>query len=50
MPLAQTEDGTRIDFEICGSGPLALLLLHGWGASASYGRKMVSHLLASAKC
>jgi non-heme chloroperoxidase len=42
--LAQTEDGTRIDFETCGSGPLALLLLHGWGGSASYWRKMVSHL------
>jgi non-heme chloroperoxidase len=44
MPFAHTEDGTRIQYETCGSGTLAVVLLHGWGGSASYWREMISYL------
>jgi non-heme chloroperoxidase len=44
MPLARADDGVRINYETFGSGPLSLVLLHGWGGSASYWREMVSHL------
>jgi non-heme chloroperoxidase len=44
MPFAQTQDGLRICYETHGSGQLPLLLLHGWGGSASYWRELVQHL------
>jgi len=44
MPFAQSEGGVRIDYEIFGTGPLPLLLLHGWGGSASYWREMVRQM------
>lgn len=44
MPFAQTDDGTRIAYEIYGSGGLKMILLHGWGGSSSYWRDFVSHL------
>jgi pimeloyl-ACP methyl ester carboxylesterase len=44
MPFAQAQDGVRIDYEIFGAGPLPLVLVHGWGGSASYWREMVTHL------
>jgi non-heme chloroperoxidase len=44
MPVAQSDDGARISYETSGNGSLPLVLLHGWGGSASYWREMVSHL------
>src|ERR1700676_2332874 len=44
MPEARADDGIRINYETVGSGPFSLVLLHGWGGSASYWREMVSHL------
>ncbi len=44
MPFAQASDGTRIAYEIHGNGGLKMILLHGWGGSASYWRDLVSHL------
>jgi len=44
MPFAQSQGGVRIDYEIFGTGPLPLLLLHGWGGSASYWREMVQQM------
>jgi non-heme chloroperoxidase len=44
MPAAHSDDGVRINYETFGSGSLSLVLLHGWGGSASYWREMVSHL------
>ncbi|HET9307275.1 MAG TPA: alpha/beta hydrolase [Candidatus Sulfotelmatobacter sp.] len=44
MPFAQAEDGVRIAYETHGSGNLKIILLHGWGGSASYWRDLVSHL------
>ena len=44
MPFAQTDDGTRIAYETHGSGNLKIILLHGWGGSASYWRELVTHI------
>ncbi|HEX6505284.1 MAG TPA: alpha/beta hydrolase [Terriglobales bacterium] len=44
MAFAQTDDGTRIAYESHGSGALKIILLHGWGGSASYWRDLVSYL------
>ena len=44
MPFAQTDDGVRIAYETHGNGKLKIILLHGWGGSASYWRDLVSHL------
>ena len=44
MPYAPSEDGIRLEFETFGSGSLPVILLHGWGGSASYWREMISHL------
>src|SRR5438309_10609770 len=44
MPFARSDDGTRIHYETAGAGPLALMLLHGWGGSAGYWREMVGRL------
>jgi pimeloyl-ACP methyl ester carboxylesterase len=44
MPFAQTDDRTRIAYEVHGSGSLKMVLLHGWGGSSSYWRDLVSHL------
>jgi non-heme chloroperoxidase len=44
MPFTQSDDGVRISYEISGDGSLPLVLLHGWGGSASYWREMVSQL------
>jgi len=44
MPVAQSDDGARISYEPSGNGALPLVLLHGWGGSASYWREMASHL------
>ena len=44
MPFAQADDGTRIAYESHGAGSLKVLVLHGWGGSASYRRDLVSHL------
>ena len=44
MPFAQADDGTRIAYESHGIGSLKVLVLHGWGGSASYWRDLVSHL------
>ena len=44
MSFAHTEDGTRIQYEMHGSGKMTVILLHGWGGSASYWRELVSHL------
>ena len=44
MPLAQTGDGIRIDYEVVGRGPLPIILLHGWGGSAAFWRDMVSRI------
>ena len=44
MPFAQSQGGVRIGYEIFGTGPFPLLLLHGWGGSASYWREMVQQM------
>jgi pimeloyl-ACP methyl ester carboxylesterase len=44
MSFAHTEDGTRIQYETHGSGKMKVILLHGWGGSASYWRELVRHL------
>ena len=44
MAVAQSDDGARISYETSGNGSLPLVLLHGWGGSASYWREMVSQL------
>ena len=44
MPVAHSDDGVRISYESFGNGSLPLVLLHGWGGSASYWREMVSRL------
>lgn len=44
MPFAHTDDGIRIAYETQGNGGLKIVLLHGWGGSASYWRDLVSHL------
>ena len=44
MPFAQADDGTRIAYESHGIGSLKVLVLHGWGGSASYWRDLMSHL------
>jgi pimeloyl-ACP methyl ester carboxylesterase len=44
MPFALTDDGTRIAYEKYGGGSLNVILLHGWGGSASYWRDLVAHL------
>lgn len=44
MPFALADDGTRIAFETYGSGSLRIILLHGWGGSASYWRDLMGHL------
>jgi pimeloyl-ACP methyl ester carboxylesterase len=43
MPFAHTDDGTRIAYETHGKWPLNIMLLHGWGGSASYWRDLVGH-------
>jgi pimeloyl-ACP methyl ester carboxylesterase len=44
MAFAQTDDGTRISYEIHGSGKIKLILLHGWGGSATYWRDLMNHI------
>lgn len=44
MPFAHADDAIRIAYEAHGSGPLHIMLLHGWGGSASYWRDLVNHL------
>lgn len=44
MSFAKTRDGTQIAYEIHGDGGLKMILLHGWGGSASYWRELVSRL------
>lgn len=44
MPVAQADDGVRIVYETRGNGKLKIILLHGWGGSASYWRDLISQL------
>lgn len=44
MPITKSDDGVRLDYEAFGTGSLPVILLHGWGGSASYWREMVSHV------
>lgn len=44
MLFARTEDNIQINYESFGTGSLPVVLLHGWGGSASYLREMVNHL------
>jgi 3-oxoadipate enol-lactonase len=36
MPTALTDDGVNIEYQIFGSGPLAVFFQHGWGNAASF--------------
>jgi pimeloyl-ACP methyl ester carboxylesterase len=38
--MVATDDGTRIEYEVYGSGPLPILFLHGWGNAASFWRHL----------
>ena len=44
MPFTQTTDGVRMEYEVVGAGSLSLVLLHGWGGSATYWREMVRQM------
>jgi len=44
MPFARSQGGLGIDYEIFGAGSLPLVLLHGWGGSASYWHEMVRQM------
>jgi pimeloyl-ACP methyl ester carboxylesterase len=44
MAVTRSEDGIHIAYETFGTGSFPLILLHGWGGSASYWREMVSRL------
>ena len=48
----RTEDGTTIEYEVYGDGPLDLLFLHGWGnASSSWNDFLTSRLnLTGLRC
>src|SRR5262245_50631978 len=48
----QTDDGIAIEFKTHGSGPLALLFIHGWGnAASSWDDFITAHLnLAGLRC
>ena len=45
MPLARTDDGVAIEYEVYGSGSLTLLFLHGWGNAASFWDDMLTRRL-----
>ena len=36
MPSARTGDGIEIAYRTAASGPLGLLLVHGWAGSGAY--------------
>lgn len=36
MPVATTDDGISISYEVAGEGPPNLLCMHGWGGSGRY--------------
>src|SRR6266496_1713051 len=48
---AHTDDGIAIEFNSYGSGPLAVLFLHGWGNAASAWDDLIARLnLAGLHC
>jgi pimeloyl-ACP methyl ester carboxylesterase len=41
---AKTPDGVQIHYQVTGSGPVTLLLLHGWGGSGATWNAVLPHL------
>jgi pimeloyl-ACP methyl ester carboxylesterase len=44
MPLARAPDGSRIAYQVRGTGARALIVIHAWGASGSYFDEAIDNL------
>jgi len=47
MPRLQTSTGTDLHYKVCGTGPVTLVCLHGWGGSSDSWTGLVPQLDAS---